>query len=572
MTNFALEPVWVLELDLDTCLNTYGVAPCTAAGAAGTECYNTFATCQDKPNFTKGTRTYKFCSVGRPAPAGELYRPYISMVRTVPTAISRKDGLARRAMATITLLDEPDSDIQADQYVANRASAARGTFWSRLLARNIYYAGRYARLRRAYFEDAWDESAFVSELYIIETIRGPDKGQVTITLKDPIKLTDRVKVPAPTSGKLAAAFGTNDTQITLSAGDGSQYPSSGYFRHKDQVIQYTSKVGDVLSWPDGTYRSQFGTTAVPGSVGDGIQLCYAWVDQPVTSVMEDLLNLCGILDASIDLAGFAIEETNWLGPRYHVSTCLVEPEDVSKLLAEICQQTNGVMWWDPMAQKIKYKVVGPRSPTESFSNTLTDEAHIVDDSVKITPLDDQRVTYVAIYYDLVTATADREQATSYLRAEILYDVDAASENEYNDERAKVLFSRWFGEHNQQAMRSLATRWVASYRDPPKEIQFALTPKDKAARESDLYTLTTDDIVDFDGAPDPKRVLITKRADDGKGTILLTAETTIFDRNYGFIGPAGQPNYLAATEAQRAYAFICNSSGKLSNGDDGYLII
>jgi hypothetical protein len=39
----------------------------------------------------------------------------------------------------------------------------------------------------------------------------------------------------------------------------------------------------------------------------------------------------------------------------------------------------------------------------------------------------------------------------------------------------------------------------------------------------------------------------------------------------FIAPNGQPNYTSATEAQRQFAYICNSSGLMSNGDKGYVV-
>ena len=44
-------PVTVVEVDLDKCVNTYGVLPCTASAAAGGECFNTRATCQDAANY-----------------------------------------------------------------------------------------------------------------------------------------------------------------------------------------------------------------------------------------------------------------------------------------------------------------------------------------------------------------------------------------------------------------------------------------------------------------------------------------------------------------------------------------
>lgn len=45
------EPIELVEIVLPRCINTYGFSPCTATGAAGSECYNCRATCQDPNNY-----------------------------------------------------------------------------------------------------------------------------------------------------------------------------------------------------------------------------------------------------------------------------------------------------------------------------------------------------------------------------------------------------------------------------------------------------------------------------------------------------------------------------------------
>jgi len=198
--------VEVLEIDLDRCTNTYGVAPCTATGAAGTECYNTFQTCQAKAAYNKGIHTYSFITRGAPIPPGELVRPYLDSSNTSPTVANPGDGLARRASVSVKLVDEPDSDTEQDPYKATRAPA-QGTFWTRLIARNRNYGGRAARLRRGFAVTPWDWGTFQTERYIIDSLAGPDKnGVVSMTLKDPITLADQVKVPIPTDGKVAVAL------------------------------------------------------------------------------------------------------------------------------------------------------------------------------------------------------------------------------------------------------------------------------------------------------------------------------------------------------------------------------
>ena len=721
MSDFARIPVTVLELDLDTCQNTYGVAPCTAAAGAGNECYNTFKTCQDKMNYVLGTKTYRFVTTGAPFPAGEVMRPYIKDAKFAPTEIDPDTGVARRANVTLTLVDEPVHDAGLDPYVATRAAAAQGTYWTRLLARVHNYSGRWARIKRAYLTGAWSWGDFTTELYIIESIKGPSKGEVVITLKDPVKLADRQKVPLATSGKLAVVFGTNDLQLVMNAGDGPQYAASGYFRHSEQVIRYTHKhvaqgwdfsdssldgwgvtngtlvggldaatftatvadaylsqtglgfsggtnryvrvrlkqlaagtwegrlyyqtgghgfsasyykdvsapaglaggdwvyltfdmhdltaggndwsqniitglrldlvsgaagsfeidwVGygantvfdaDVLVWPDSTYRSQFGTTAVAGKVGDGIQQCQAYIAQTVAAVMQSLLNLSGIENANIDVAGMQAEDNQWLAGRFTITACLSEPEDVTALLGEICQQTGAMLWWSPSAQKVKFKVLAPSSPAASAGKVLNEEAHLILDSVKVDPLDAQRLTMFGVYYDIASATVNRKEAKSFLKGELYIDADAEGENEYGDRRQKILYSRWFGADNEVAMRTLAARKVSHYRDAPLKIDMKVDAKDSAITEGELYDITTDDITDETGAALPVRALIVKRQDNG-GDISVTALTTTFGRRYGFIAPAGYPNYGAASEAQRQYAYICDANGLMSDGSGGYLVI
>jgi hypothetical protein len=328
---------------------------------------------------------------------------------------------------------------------------------------------------------------------------------------------------------------------------------------------------DVLTWPNGTYRSQFGTGAVAAKVGDGVQQCQAYIGQSVSAVIESLLNLAGITDSYIDVTGMQAEDTAWLAGRFSITACLTEPEDITALIGEICQQTGSMLWWSPSAQKVKFKVLAPDSPTASAGHTLDEESNLILDSVRVEPLDAQRVTLFGVYYDIASATANRKEAKNFLRGELYIDADAESANEYGDRRQKILYSRWFGVDNEVAMRTLAARKVSHYRDAPKKIEFRLDAKDADITEGDLYDITTDDITDQTGAPVPVRALIVKRQDN-VGDISVTALTTVFGRRYGFIALAGYPNYDAATEAQRLYMYISDASGYMSDGSAGYLII
>ncbi len=83
-------------------------------------CYNTFTTCQDKANYIKGTKTYKFIMEGSTIPPGELHRPYISRVKGAVTEITLDRGLSRRSKIQVTLRDELDNDTEQDPYLNQR--------------------------------------------------------------------------------------------------------------------------------------------------------------------------------------------------------------------------------------------------------------------------------------------------------------------------------------------------------------------------------------------------------------------------------------------------------------------
>lgn len=568
MSTFSRTPFYRLKMNLRWCGNTYGVAPCTASGPSGTECYNSFRSCQDKAKFTLTTKQVAIRTPGNVAPASDQSRPYIRKVDISPTEIDPNKGLAVRASGTVVCADEPATDYDLDPYYSTRATTAGGSWWSRLIARH-HYANVTATLERAYFTDGYDAGEIITEYYVVEAIKGPtSKGEVTLTIKDLLQLTNRTLVPPPSPGKLAVALGTNDLSMTLGTGDGAYYPASGYVRVGDQIIRYTSNAADVLSWPDSTYRSQFGTTAYEQEIGDGVQICEVFDAARVHEVIKSLCNASGIDDANIDLTGNETDDDTWLGTRYAITTCLSEPTEVSKYLEEIAQQTGGCIWLDPEAQKVKYRYIGPQSPAALAGSTLTRSANLIDGQTKIEPLDSLRLTRAAIYYNKVTATANDGEGKNYLRPAIYIDADAESDNEYGDVRNDVRYSRWFNDENDLAMQGFIARRVGTYRDVPKNVIAKVDSKDAGIREGEYYDVTTAQLTGMDGAATPVRCLVVKRKDNGGGLDVTLRTTNYVSRRYGFIAPNGTSDY----DANGGYACICLNTGKFSDGSDGYRVI
>jgi len=156
-------PVTVVELDLDTCAEVYGVAPCTASGSAGSECYNTYKTCQDVANYNKTTKTYRFYQPISSWPIGQVGYPCIKGTpRFTPCKIDPKGSLGRRGVATIKMHDFTDDDLFTDPYVATRSYTPelQGTFFGKLKSRTPYYKGRLMRIRQGYIGDPFSFDDF----------------------------------------------------------------------------------------------------------------------------------------------------------------------------------------------------------------------------------------------------------------------------------------------------------------------------------------------------------------------------------------------------------------------------
>lgn len=557
-----------LRLVVDKCANTYGVAPCTAAAGAGNQCYNTHRTCQDKPNYVKTSQELRYVKSGDQIDPALPARPYIQSIQMAPTQMDFESGLGARSNTELTLIDEPDNDTLFDPYVATRATPAQGTHWRRFFARNLNFSGRPAYIDRIQIIDGVAGAAQTERFIIDSMVPQTSNGTVKITLKDPTKALDRTKTPAPTTGKLALPLGVNDLQATLESGDGAQYSASGWFRHNDEAIRYTAKVGDVLSWPDGTHRAQFGTEAQTGKPGDVVQQGAVFIDQAFSTVVKELFNSAGMVDADLDLAELASEETRWLGSGYRITAGLFDPISNSELVKELLVFAGMSSWWSSVDQKQQFAVYAPQSPSAVVPTVLTDDAHHLLGSVSIERFDEHRITRCAVYYGLSKAVANTREGKNYLSGEQVIDAGAESAVEYNQVIDRLMNSRFFSTpQNDQSMRTLVRRLVARYRNAPENISFHCDPKDLALKEGQVVDLITARYVDIAGRPKKTRVFITKKHPQTDRQKYVARVTNFGDRRYGFIAPSATPNF----PNNNNYACISNAAGRMSDGSDGFLV-
>jgi hypothetical protein len=508
------EPLQVVEIVEPRCSRTFGVSPCLATGA---KCWNTDATCKFKTALDlTDTYTSRFVApaanrfvsdVGAFQPGEAI--PALMAVDTAPTILNVGAGndnlspLGARAVATVALRDFPSNDVGYDPYLSSRAydPVKLGSYWSKWLIRNPFHTGYTLRIYDGFFGDAL--SAMIKREYSIEKVDA-SRSSVRITAKDILlKVTDNdPKAPALSNGALYAALLVGGTSFQAAGAVLADYPATGWVRINDEIIAYTARalVGSNVEFT-GLTRGALKTTAAAHSQNDRVQRVLAYLDQPFSDIIYDLLTVWGeIATAYFDKAAWDAEYLEWR-ELYRFTAYVSDPEEVQKLVGELCQQALANVWWDERVQKIILRAQRPNFAPD----TLTQEGHLVADSVVIEEVAKDRASQVYVYYNPRTPVLRLNDRLSFANAEAFIDVDR--ERQYGEAKVKEIFCRWV--NTGVIARSLGNAYLLRFRDVRKRITFNLTAKDIA----DFWTGDVVQIrhflsVDFTGAEFVRPWLIT----------------------------------------------------------------
>lgn len=572
------QPITLVEIDLPLCARVWGSAPCTAALSADTprKCFNTRATCADPANYSGiNTQTLRFGPNVSGLPFGVTIFPALQSVSTNPAAINLSgidkstSALGKRARVTVQLLNFTYGDLATDPYQAERVSgaaqfggvgydpASRGTFFGKLLARHPYYVGKTLRVRKGYVGDAM--SAFDSASYVISEVSGPDaSGRITITAKDILDLADNDKAVAPavSQGKLLTAISAGATTATLTpTGIGAGYAASGKVCIGREVIAFT-RSGDVLTLT----RAQDGTAAASHAALDLVQECLVYTAQRPCDVIYDLLSRAGVSASFMDLTAWRAENDGWMAST-KFTAIITKATGVAGLVGEICQ--HGVMvWWDEVAQEIRFRVNRPLDIGET-AVSLTDAANFLRGSVAVDRGDDQRITSVIFCHGMIDPTGSATDEANFARAVI----PLATEDLYGQPRIVTICSRWFGAAGDDAASaSIATRLKNRYQVTPKILTATLDMKDRAGLGLGSVISAQTYLIEDDagtGAPEQMQLSSLEVKED---RVSIQAETWRFGGRYCFVAETGRGNYSAATAAQKAKGAYIVSAASLKFGD------
>ena len=462
-----------VEIDIDFCELTYGTAPCTAqlAYTGDKKCFNSLATCQDRPNYDPAPKTIRFTLPTDYMPTTPQAIPCILSINRNPTRLRIAEDLGQRSSVTVTFSDFSSSDVAfgLDPYIADRASN-QGTFWGKFRARHPYLLGRPLRL--IYGELGQDIADMETRHYIIENASGPSSDTFTITAKDPLKLADddRAQVPRLSRGTLFAAIDDTETAATLDDFE-SEYPASGIVAIGKELMDFT-RSGTALT----LVRAQYGTTAESHDQGALVQLVQEYSSERASAIVADLLTQAGVDPSFWD--EYAWQAVDELIIRRQYSALIAKPTAVKKLIAELSEQAGFTIWWDEIEQTIRFDPLGVIA-----ADTTISEDQMLDGSYSVREDQNVRVSQVWVYYRVLNPLENIDEPKNYLSAVTTIDIEAESTEQYGQPAIRQVFSRWIDDR--AAAEEISDRILQRYRDPPRRIGFGLMVD--AARKSRVDT-------------------------------------------------------------------------------------
>lgn len=575
-------PVDMAIITLDYCNNTIGTSPCAAmdwcgkpgvysglsstyCGGIQVRCYNTYATCKDKTNYSKGTKDYVITSNNAPLPFRTGERPYIKDIKHLPTEI--KTSLTVAGRVSITVYDEPDTDIGIDPYVTTRDSV-QGSFWKKLLARNPNYAGRPIQLYHGFY--GLSRAEFIQKFEgTIDSITVKTGGAVTIECVDLLKTLSKIEIPPKLDIKLVADVAISQWAISLSDGTGLDI-DNGYVRIGDEIIQYANLVGDQI-YP--CLRGRFGTTAATHSEGNKVQKCRYYEPQSPYDILVDILKTDAGIDPSYvnDSAYTALKAFDV--SMVDFSALISEPTKLDTLYFEIIDLIDCKSW---MGEDLKITIAKnlPNYPGRAYQ-VFTDAENIIADSDSVDLHATSRKSRVSIYWDK-TLTGKLDEASSYARLDVAVDADGESANMYNDSLEKKIMCRWLRSDYMDEdsviryVANLSKRILRLLKNPQPIYTFAVELKDSQVKTGDFVRITTDKMLDVDGNPLSRNVYqIVKR--EPKGNKIALKAMKFPAKLIFYVGADTLPDFTDASEAEKESGFITDANGQMSDYSEGYVL-
>lgn len=594
-------PVTLIELILQRCKLEHGVAPCLASFTRE-HCYQTFFTCQDKGNFDPEDIAVRFMMHDGPDIMGLDAFKQIDSVTTIPARIETSGGLGGIGSVTVTANEFIDACDILDPYGGTRQGEWKGHFFQVLKARNEGSLKNSTMILKEGFlspDKTFDEDTSRRRWYNLESLDFVG-DQAIFKIKDIIKRLDRYRLPAKTAAKLLLPMDLVTLSMTVEPGNGQELvrqfgepsPSNPYyFRIDKEFVRSESRVLDVFTL---TARGAVGdvgsgsATAVEHKEGRKVQTVYHEENRRIDLVIKRILNLAGIPDSLIDLAGMTAEVDTWLTNDTR-TFYLSKNQTAATLIQELLDVASAFVFWDAEAQLILFRVVRPIAPDDEFIDLIDPEGALPIGFDPIEQVDDfsDQLTRAVVFFGLTDWAVDfRNPDTAdefYFTAEGYADVDAESPFALNEEIEDTFLAWSIPRDRSIDVLAFVYRRVSRNINPLKVLRFRLEAREAYEINVGDFTLFEHpDIQDVAGNPLPLQAFFTGKSRNSAGGVVyeMVARTTGIsgDSRWAFYTHPGvpategpPPDFDVADEATKAVnAYYCdNLTGRMPDGSPGY---
>ena len=314
-----------VQLDLPVCSLTFAQGACTAP--AGTQCYNTWHTCQSKADYAATTKPLKLTFEPTNDPTD---RPYLLSCEHKSQRLTT-EGLTDGADSVrVVAQDAPAVHDLDDPY--NRVG--QGTWWLRLAARQPYLQGISAQVTAGNLTTRW----------VVSDVTLPDANSVfTVQLVSPVSELSTHAIPEQTPEYLTGNLSIGTTNRTLSA---DHFAIGDYAAIDTEIVKKTG--ASTIE------RGQLGTAAADHERGANIQRVFR-LEAPETTLPRVLyaVLVAGGFGAFVTKSDFTdLEATPHLNLQLDDFT-LPESDQLETVLEQLLLLAGLTLIWDVRLNKLQ---------------------------------------------------------------------------------------------------------------------------------------------------------------------------------------------------------------------------
>lgn len=573
-----------VEIQTRHCQLTYGSSPCTANLNDANACFktrNVLNDCQDVPNFDPAVKYYLFSEKDN-STVIDGFRPLLKSVSFAPSKLPPRGGLANVSKVKFTFIDEPDTDLDTDDNIIDRTYIAReqGTFWGKFKARNSFLQGQLIKYKVTFLNSNGQLNS-MTNTWQIESVSWANKnGEVTITAKDPLNLTDALnaKCPPVSKVKLFSALSVGTNHLFIDSVTGIKSPDLlTILRIGDELCEVDGST--YAPQPDGSIKLNFttngrgilGTTHAAHAVGAVVQEVARFDSLSVDAALLKIINTYSELSSyQLDSINWATEIAAWRSSNL-LTSYISEPTDIKTLISEICDQNQIMMWYDSQSSRVKLKAVAPELGT---LKSYTDANDIWDLQVKED--DTLRLNSCSMYFT-PRSWIGGSKASDF--ENVAVSLDTLYYDLYGSPKERNLYSKWIT----SSAVALSTTGVLinRFRASPFRITFKMAYDNfysSRLNTGDNFRLTSSQFQNGTGAAySPEFICISTKYDKDMILNVEAVAYSYFAGNNAAIGATsfdGQDysTYIAANpENGGVLAWISQADGTMVNGDDAYYI-